>query len=56
MKRFRCGDVVPGCNATFAGSLDEILLAVADHARLEHGLPEVPVEVDRLVRERAESA
>ncbi|WP_432571427.1 DUF1059 domain-containing protein [Kineococcus sp. SYSU DK005] len=42
MKKFRCGDVVPGCTRAFTGSVDEILLAVAAHARADHGLAEVP--------------
>ena len=42
MKRFRCGDVVPGCTATFHGTADEVLGAVAAHARHDHGLTSVP--------------
>jgi predicted small metal-binding protein len=43
MKQFSCGDVVPGCAATFAGQDDnEILAAVAAHARHDHGLVEIP--------------
>lgn len=45
MKRFRCGDVVPGCNATFQGSHDEILAQVAHHAGRDHGLTEIPAEL-----------
>ena len=45
MKKFRCGDVVPGCTRAFTGSTDEILLAVAAHARADHGLTEVPTEL-----------
>jgi len=46
MKEFRCGELVPGCGATFEGaSDDEILEQVAAHARDEHGMDEVPAEV-----------
>ncbi|WP_432572540.1 DUF1059 domain-containing protein [Kineococcus sp. SYSU DK005] len=45
MKKFRCGDVVPGCTRAFTGSADQILLAVAGHARAEHGLTEVPEQL-----------
>jgi predicted small metal-binding protein len=43
MKRFRCGDVVPGCTAVFHDHTDDaILAAVAVHAREGHGLTEIP--------------
>ena len=43
MKKFACGDVVPGCDATFTGSSDdEILHQVAVHARDDHGISDVP--------------
>lgn len=45
MKQFRCGDLVPGCNATFTGSRDEILTAVARHAVQDHGMPEFGPEL-----------
>jgi predicted small metal-binding protein len=46
MKAFACGDVVPGCDATFEGATDdEILAAVAEHARDEHDMDEVPQSV-----------
>ena len=38
MKRFRCGDVVPGCTATFTGTEDQIVRAVLDHAEADHGV------------------
>jgi len=50
MKQFRCGDVVPGCSASFLGSEDDILSQVADHARADHGLAEVPAELVGQVR------
>jgi predicted small metal-binding protein len=50
LKRFRCGDVVPGCSATFVGGEDEILTGVGDHAARDHGLVEVPAELVAAVR------
>ena len=50
VKKFRCGDVVPGCARSFVGSQDEILLAVRSHARAIHGLDEVPESVLDAVR------
>lgn len=53
MKRFACGDVVPGCDATFVCSTDEDVLAeVARHAARDHGLSEVPAELVEQVRSR----
>jgi predicted small metal-binding protein len=51
MKEFRCGEVVPGCGATFEGqSEDEILQQIGAHARDEHGMDEVPPEVVDTIR------
>ena len=51
MKQFRCGDVVPGCETTIeAESEDEILESVRVHAREDHGMDEVPPEVQDKVR------
>lgn len=46
MKQFACGDVVPGCDATFLGADDGAILAqVADHAAADHQLSEVSPEL-----------
>jgi predicted small metal-binding protein len=46
MKQFACGDVVPGCTATFTGSsVDDILGQVAAHARDAHAMASVPSDV-----------
>jgi predicted small metal-binding protein len=46
MKEFSCGDVVPGCTVKFrASSNDEILSAVAAHAKNDHGLTSVSAEL-----------
>lgn len=50
MKAFRCGDVVPGCARAFTGTEDEILAEVAQHARHDHGVAEVPAELVTQVR------
>lgn len=53
MKKFSCGDVVPGCSAHFHGASDEeILVKVGEHARADHGLTEVSVELVEAVRRR----
>lgn len=51
MKAFSCGDVVPGCDATFVcSSEDDVLHQVAVHARESHGLSTIPVELVTAVR------
>ncbi|HEX3258606.1 MAG TPA: DUF1059 domain-containing protein [Pseudonocardia sp.] len=51
MKTFTCGAVVPGCTASFTAETEEgILEQVAQHARDEHGMTDVPEDVVRQVR------
>lgn len=51
MKRFACGDVVPGCDARFVcGSEDEVLVQVAAHAAEVHGMHDLPSSVVTSVR------
>ncbi|MDE1175914.1 MAG: DUF1059 domain-containing protein [Edaphobacter sp.] len=46
MKRFTCGDVIPGCKHTFnADTEQQILDQVAVHARHDHGIDDVPQHV-----------
>ncbi len=46
-----CGDVVPGCASTLeAGSEDDLMAKVADHARDEHGVTEVTPELAEQVK------
>lgn len=53
MKRFACGDVVPGCEASWVCSTeDEILSRVATHATVDHGLTEISSELVAAVRAR----
>ena len=51
MKTFACGDVVPGCTATFTGpDEDAVLSQVAAHAAADHRLGSVPPELVAQVR------
>lgn len=51
MKRFACGDVVPGCDKSWTCETeDEILGNVAQHARVDHGLQDIPAELVEQVR------
>jgi len=51
MKEFRCGDVVPGCDARIRGETEEeVLQQVGAHARGEHGMDEVPPDVVDTIR------
>ena len=53
MKQFACGDVVPGCDATFTcESEDEILGLVGAHAVDDHGITEISDELVTQVRDR----
>ena len=46
MKQFACGDVVPGCDATFTAETDDdIVAAVREHAAEVHGISELPRSV-----------
>jgi len=56
MKQFSCGDVVPNCTRTFLAPTDEeILAAVAAHARDDHGLTDIPPELVDQVRRHIRS-
>lgn len=51
MKAFACGDVVPGCDASWVCSTeDDILANVASHASADHGLVEVSADLVAAVR------
>lgn len=51
MKKFACGDVVPGCDAVFTcSSDDEMLQAVAAHAAEVHAISVLPQSlVDQVI-------
>lgn len=51
MKKFSCGDVVPGCEASWVcPTEDDILARVAAHARADHGMTDIPADVVAAVR------
>jgi predicted small metal-binding protein len=53
MKEFSCGDVVPGCTASFRSQSEEALFEeIARHARESHGLEELSPELIESVRKR----
>jgi predicted small metal-binding protein len=53
MKSFACGDVVPNCSARFrAENEDDLLRQVAQHARDDHGLADLPEGLVSAVRAR----
>ncbi|WP_263410983.1 DUF1059 domain-containing protein [Terriglobus tenax] len=53
MKRFACGDVVPGCLKVFhADSVERILDGVAQHAREDHGMTEIPASLVEAVKQK----
>lgn len=53
MKVFRCGEVIPGCDAVFHGQTDEdILSQVAVHAEQDHEVGELSPELVEQVRSR----
>jgi len=53
MKSFACGDVVPGCTASWVSSTDdEILVLVAQHAGAVHGIHNVSPELAQSVTDR----
>ena len=46
-----CGDVMPGCAATFeAESEDDLLAQAGEHAAAEHGITEMTPETMEAVR------
>lgn len=51
MKHFACGDVVPGCGATFSDpSEDELVQKVSAHAEETHGISSLTPEMTEQVR------
>lgn len=50
MKRFSCGDVIPGCHRVFTGAGDQSVLdQVLAHSAADHGLIEPPMALVELV-------
>jgi predicted small metal-binding protein len=51
VKKFSCGDVVPGCRRQFAAADESVLFAqIAAHARQDHGVMEISAELEEQVR------
>ncbi|WP_158544892.1 DUF1059 domain-containing protein [Blastococcus sp. TF02-09] len=51
MKRFACGDIIPGCASSFTAADDEgILVQTRRHAVEAHGAAEPGTDSDVLVR------
>ena len=51
MKEFSCGDVVPGCTASFAAKTeDELLAAVGEHAKKDHAMRTISAEIVAAVK------
>jgi len=46
MKQFKCGDVVLGCEWVTSNDDEQVLFSdIEQHARVAHGMDEVPPEV-----------
>ncbi|WP_235929091.1 DUF1059 domain-containing protein [Marisediminicola senii] len=53
VKSFACGDVVPGCEATWVCSTeDEMLALVASHANTVHGIETLTGDLNRQIADR----
>jgi len=56
MKQFSCGDVVPGCKASFTVETEsELLQAIAAHAASGHGITEISVELLATVQQYSQN-
>ncbi|MGY1805055.1 DUF1059 domain-containing protein [Blastococcus sp. SYSU D00922] len=56
MKTFACGDVIPGCGASFsAADEDGIFSQVAGHAAADHGVTDITPELVAAVRSHIHS-
>lgn len=54
---FACGDVMPGCAATFhAETKDELMGEIAQHARDEHDIQEISPQVAQAVEQGIRTA
>ena len=51
--KLACGDVMPGCSATFeAADQDALLGQVAEHAAADHGITEITPEIQSAVEDK----
>ena len=45
-KVFKCGDLMPGCNAVIEGKdLADVMAKGAEHAKTAHGMKTIPPEI-----------
>ncbi len=57
MKRFACGDVIPGCDAAFTAPDEDAVLALAGaHAATVHGVTDPSPELVATVRSHIHDA
>ena len=59
MKQVKCGEtgLFPGCEGVAQGETeDEVMVAVADHAKAAHGVEEVDVETAQIIRSHIHDA
>ena len=52
MKQFKCDDVVLGCDWVARSEDEQVLFAdIREHARVTHGMDEVPPEVESTIQD-----
>ena len=52
MKEYYCGAIMPGCDMRIvAATEDELLRSMDTHARVDHGMTEIPPELIKQARE-----
>jgi len=50
-KALQCGDIMPGCTATFQGDTeDDVMRQAGEHARTEHGMQQIDAQTAEKVR------
>ena len=52
-KKFACGDVVSGCGwSTTASDENELFQKIAEHAKTDHNMTEIPDEIIQKVKSK----
>ncbi|MFB5598404.1 MAG: DUF1059 domain-containing protein [Nitrosopumilaceae archaeon] len=52
-KKFACGDVVSGCGwSTTAADENELFQKIAEHAKTDHNMTEIPDEIIQKVKSK----
>jgi predicted small metal-binding protein len=50
-KVLRCGDLMPGCKAVIEGKdVTEVMAKGAEHAKKEHGMATIPLDLAKKVQ------